>query len=146
MKPVKNETPKNKTVKKPFGLGIASKLAIQAIHEGVAPTSVILGNLFTLQKSTVFPKNLDVQYFSVSKAQLNEQEVKITKFLMEEMKKPGVDKQQLLEQTFEQNWVFKKAPPQEVEQKTFKKPKVQRSKQLQPIVTPTIVVKKSRSV
>lgn len=146
MNPIKNENQKSKTVKKPFGIGIASKMALEAIQAGVAPTSVILGNMFVLQKSTVFPKNLDVQYFSVAKTQLNENEVKITKLLMEEMKKPGVDKQQLLEQTFESGWVFKKAPVQEVEPKKFKKPKAQRSKQLQPNVTPTIVVKKSRSV
>jgi len=66
MKPVKSVAKeKEATVMKkvkPFGLSIGVKIALQAIQESVAPTSVVLSNLFNLQKSKVFPKDLTVDY------------------------------------------------------------------------------------
>lgn len=62
--------------KKPFGLSLACKIAAEALHQNIAPASTILGNLLVLQTSEYFPKELDVNFFSIPKRTLNDSEKK----------------------------------------------------------------------
>lgn len=155
MKPVKSVTKeKEATVMKkvkPFGLSIGVKIALQAIQESVAPTSVVLSNLFNLQKSKVFPKDLNVDYFKSNAVMTTEIEKKAIMFLLEEFKKPGVQKQKMLEDLLEATWV-KKTPQMAVPNKTtFEKPKNSTKKTLnkkplakKEVVAPVVVVKKPK--
>ncbi len=133
-----------------FGLKIAVKNALEAIHDGKAPSSVVLSNLFFLQKSDTFPKHLDKEFFFVQKYQVSDQERKIIVKILDELKKPQVDKQQLLEFCFFENWTKKKAPPSEkpiqknvatkkqpIKSKVFNKPEK---------AAPTVIVKKPKSI
>lgn len=136
------------TPKKPFGLTVAVKVALEAIHDGVAPSSVILSNLFFLQKTSSFPKNLDKEFFALNKYFANDNEKKAIGVLLEELKKPKVDAQELLETLFAQNWtkkippkVEKAAPVKAKAKKPTKKPAPKKEN-----VTPTVTIKKTRVV
>ena len=138
------------TPKKPFGLTVAVKVALEAIHDSVAPSSVVLSNLFFLQKTSSFPKNLDKDFFALNKYFANDNEKKAIGVLLEELKKPKVDAQELLETLFAQNWA-KKIPPK-VEKAAPVKAKVKPKKPAnKPIakketVTPTVTIKKTKLV
>ncbi len=141
------------TNKKPFGLTISVKFALEAMKESVAPSSVILGNLFYLQKSNTFPKDLDKTFFSFAKYQPNDNEKKIIGHLLDSFRKPNVNQEEILEKTFIDGWV-KKIPPQptkplaKVQPKKVgiknKAPKQQNKKEAP--VAPTIIIKKNRAV
>lgn len=135
--------------KKPFGLSIAVKTALEAIKEGVAPPSVALTNLFYLQKSKIFPKSLDVNFFITPRQITSEVEKKILVKILDELKLPNINKQDMLEKIFSEGWVFKKSPPKEpiapkktpLKNKSIKQKTVNKDKP-----TPTVIIKKSKLV
>lgn len=133
---------------KPFGLAVAVKVAQEAIKNNIAPSSVVLSNLFFLQKSTVFPKDLDQHFFASAKQQSNEVERKTIIKLLDAMKQPQVNLQQLFENAFAEGWVKKIAPKPvvktaPVKPKAKKKPaKITAAKKS--VVAPTIIVKKAK--
>jgi hypothetical protein len=137
-----------KKTNKPFGLSLSVKIALEAIRQSVAPTSVVLSNLFLIQKETSFPKDLDTSFFSINRYQATEIEKKVISQLMEKLKKPFVEPQPLLEETFLTNWV-KKIPPKK-ESAPIKPTKHKQSKVVatknQPKEPPTVTIKKSRLI
>ncbi len=138
----------NKKTNKPFGLSLSVKIALEAIRQSVAPTSVVLSNLFLIQKETSFPKDLDTSFFSVNRYQATDIEKKVISQLMEKLKKPFVEPQPLLEETFLANWV-KKIPTRKellpLKPIKQKKHKVVVSK-TQLKEPPTVTIKKSRLI
>jgi hypothetical protein len=136
--------------KKPFGLAVAVKVAHEAIKNNIAPSSVVLSNLFFLQKSTVFPKDLDMHFFASAKQQSNELEKKAIIKLLDAMKQPQVNLQQLFENAFEAAWVKKIAPKPVVKMAPVKsKAKKKPTKTVavkKPVVAPTIIVKKAKII
>ena len=142
---------KTNTQKKPFGLVVAVKVALEAIRENVAPISVVLSNLFGLQKSTSFPKELTKEYFSVAKYQPTDAEKKVLGQLMESFRRPGVEPQDFLEKALINDWVKKVAPPidkskqKSLSNKPFVKKKNSKQKiEKKEVTPPTIIVKKTR--
>jgi hypothetical protein len=134
--------------KKPFGLTVAVKVAQEAIKNNIAPSSVVLNNLFFLQKSTAFPKDLDQHFFASPKQQSNELEKKIIIKLLDAMKHPQVNLQELLETAFGEGWI-KKIAPKPVVKATQAKPKTKKKPVKSATVkkttaAPTIIVKKSK--
>lgn len=132
-----------------FGLKIAVKNALDAIQEGKAPSSIVLSNLFFLQKSEIFPKHLDKEFFFVQKYQVSDQDKKLIVKILDELKKPQVDKQQFLESCFFENWTKKKAPisdkPVHKKIATNKSPQAKSKPKALPKqdkAAPTIIVKK----
>jgi hypothetical protein len=141
---------KANTPKKPFGLTVAVKVALEAIHDSVAPSSVVLSNLFFLQKTSSFPKNLDKDFFAHNKYFANDNEKKAISILLEELKKPKVDPQELLETLFAQNWT-KKIPPKveksaPLKVKTNAKKPTKKAVTKKENVTPIVTIKKTRMV
>lgn len=147
--------------RKPFGLTLACKVAADAIRGSVAPVSIILYNLLALQKDTLFPKSLDVQFFANNKRVPNDQEKRVVAKILDELRGPTLDKAALLENHIKEAWVIKKAPPVEI--KNTNKPKVPNKKLAAkegqknvlkkpknvvkpPVVAPVVVVKKSRLI
>lgn len=123
---------------KPFGLSISVKVALESIRTNIAPTSVIICNLFYLQKQTIFPKNLDTTFFNTNKYQPTDNEKKLIVLLMEEMKKPQTDLQNLFENCFSLNWI-KKIQPKITENEPLKKHFYKNKKS----IPPSIVIKKT---
>lgn len=130
--------------KKPFGLNIAVKTALQAIKDGVAPPSVALSNLFYLQKSNIFPQALDVHFFSTPKIVTTEVEKKILIKLLDSLKQPNINKEALLEESFAEGWVFKKSPPKQIDKPIPKKTRQPMKSKTTQKVVPTVVVKKTK--
>lgn len=129
---------------KPFGLKIAVEKSILALKEGKAPTSVILGNLFVLQKAVEFPKSLDTAFFSISRYNPTEEERKAIVKLMDILKQPSVNQQEQIEKTFEGGWVTKKSPPIKVFHEKKKVFEQRKPNPKTPTQKPTVVVKKSK--
>lgn len=133
----------------PFGIHIAARVANAALQEGVAPPSVILQNLFILQKMDNFPENLETHWFSTRKTNQS-LEFSIQKRIMnimEELKKPAVDKKLILENQLQDGWVKKIAPKvAPITRKTpaFKKPKLAVKKVDVPV--PVVVIKKTKKL
>jgi hypothetical protein len=134
--------------KKPFGLTLACKIAADALTQNVAPASTIVGNLFFLQTSEHFPKELDVLFFAVPKRQLTDNEKKIIVQLLPELKKPAFQIPEILENVVKDGWVKKVPLPQTpvvvkkptFKKKTFKKPVSQET------INPNIIVRKNKSI
>lgn len=103
--------------RKPFGLSLSCKIAAEAIRESVAPVSIILYNLFALQKDTAFPKNLDKHYFATLKRNPTDVEKRVISKILEDLRGPHVNTSELLESYVKQDWVIKKAPVQQVSNK-----------------------------
>lgn len=103
--------------RKPFGLSLSCKIAAEAIRESVAPVSIILYNLFALQKDTVFPKNLDKHYFATLKRNPTDVEKRVISKILEDLRGPHVNTSDLLESYVKQDWVVKKAPVAPVQNK-----------------------------
>lgn len=95
----------------PFGLSIAVGIAMKKLKEGDAPPSIVLANLFSIQKSTTFPKALDEQFFANTQYRTNDAEKKVILAMLEEMKKPNVDVKKMLTDFFTPIWVKKIALP-----------------------------------
>lgn len=131
-------------IKKPFGLQIAAKIAAKALKEGHSPASTILYNLFSLQKDTFFPKDLDESYFNKPNLAINLDKRVIVRIL-DELKRPQVNILDLLERTVQEGWITKKNTPvlQQAPLKKFnnknKKPSVNTVK-----IEPTIIIKKNK--
>lgn len=133
------------TFKKPFGLSLACKIAAQALHDNVAPASVIVGNLFFLQTSTQFPKELDVNFFATQKRMLTDMEKRILVQALPELKKPAFQIPELLENLVKDNWVKKVAPAPAIAQKTTtNKKKVVKRPVVKEVTAPVIIVKKNK--
>ncbi len=134
--------------KKPFGLAVAAKVAQEAIKDNVAPSSVVISNLFYLQKSTVFPKDLDKHFFASAKYQANEVEKKAIIKLLDAMKRPQVNLQDLFETVFGEGWVKKVAPKpvaKVAQAKPAAKKKPNKTAPAKKVVAaPTIIVKKTK--
>lgn len=136
------------TAKKPFGLTVAVKVAQEAIKNSIAPSSVVISNLFYLQKSKVFPKDLDKQFFASAKYQADDFEKKIITKLLDNFKRPQVNVQELLESVLIDGWVKKiplkpVAKPSPINFKSQKKVANTNAKKKESI-SPTIVVKKAK--
>jgi hypothetical protein len=132
--------------KKPFGITLASKIAAKAIYDNLAPTSVILGNLILLQKSSDFPKDLDSSFFVVSKRALLPDEKKLITQLLPDLKKPLNDLAIFLESKLIDGWV-KKIPPKEPVKNVLKKPISKKpflKKDTSVKQEPVVVVKKNK--
>ncbi len=139
-----NLTQKNK---KPFGLSLACKIATEALQQGVAPASTIVGNLFFLQTSPNFPKDLDVGFFATSKRALTDNEKRLMVQLLPELKKPAFQIPEVLENAVKDNWV-KKVPlaytaPSPVKQ-SFPKKKIVKKTVAKEVVAPIVIVKKNK--
>ena len=134
--------------KKPFGLAVAAKVAQEAIKDNIAPSSVVISNLFYLQKSTAFPKDLDKLFFASAKYQANEIEKKAIIKLLDAMKRPQVNLQDLFENAFAEGWVKKIAPKpvaKVVQAKPVAKKKTNKTTPAKKVVVaPTIIVKKAK--
>lgn len=94
----------------PFGLSIAVGIAIKMLKDAQIAPSIILANLFSLQKSTSFPKELDEHFFENNQYRTNDAEKKVILAMLDEMKKPNTDRQKMLTEFFTPIWV-KKVPP-----------------------------------
>ena len=131
-------------IKKPFGLQIASKIAAKAIKEGHSPASTVLYNLFSLQKDTFFPKDLDESYFNKPNLATDLDKRVIVKIL-DELKRPQVNVVELLEKTVQEGWITKKNPP-ELQQVPLKKFSAKNKKHAVKTVKiePTIIIKKNK--
>lgn len=140
----------NTPTKKHFGLDIAVKIALQALHQNIAPTSVVFSNLYALQKNIHFPEKLDVDYFRTVKYSPNVEEKKQLVFLLDEFKKPLIQKDELLKKFFKNGWVEKKFKPKEKTNTSStnfsKKNKPVKKFAHQPTVVPTIIVKKPKNI
>lgn len=144
--------------RKPFGLSLSCKIAAEAIRESVAPVSIILYNLFALQKDTMFPKNLDKHYFATLKRNPTDVEKRVISKILEDLRGPHVNTSELLESYVKQDWVIKKAPIQQAapkkntnnfKNKTFKSSngvKNNNKNVKKEAVQPVIIVKKTKLV
>ena len=133
--------------KKPFGLQISIKIALQAMHDSVAPSSTILANLFYLQKERVFPKQLDTHFFSVLKAEPLPHEKKAISYILDEFKKPGINKTEILQSLLEADWVKKVSPPAPIQpQKPLKKKNPNLAKKNKPVAEPVVVIKTKKLI
>lgn len=133
------------TVKKPFGLSLACKIAAQALHDNVAPASTIVGNLFFLQTSKHFPKELDVNFFATQKRPLTDNEKRVLVQTLPDLKKPAFQIPDLLENLVKDNWV-KKIPlaPTNAPKTVAPKKKVVKKHVHKEVSTPVIIVKKNK--
>lgn len=133
------------TLKKPFGLSLACKIAAQALHNNVAPASTIVGNLFFLQTSKHFPKELDVDFFATQKRPLTDMEKRVLVQTLPDLKKPAFQIPDFLENLVKDNWV-KKVPlvPAPAQKTTAPKKKVVKKHVVKEIATPVIIVKKNK--
>lgn len=134
--------------KKPFGLTVAVKVAQEALKDNIAPTSVVLSNLFYLQKSKIFPKELDKLFFGNTKYQADDLEKKTILKLLDSFKRPQVNIQELLEGVLIEGWIPKVAPKPVNKAASFK-PKTQKkspkaNKPKMEATAPTIIVKKAK--
>lgn len=135
---------KNK-IKKPFGLTLACNIATEALGKNIAPASVIVGNLFFLQTSNHFPKDLDVNFFSTAKRALTDNEKRLMVQLLPDLKKPAFQIPEVLENAIKENWVKKVPLPQTfnkpvpVKKNFVKKPTVK-----SPALAPVVIVKKNK--
>lgn len=131
--------------KKPFGLSLACKIAAQALHNNVAPASTIVGNLFFLQTSKHFPKELDINFFATQKRPLTDMEKRIIVQTLPELKKPAFQIPDFLENLVKDNWV-KKVPlaPTPVQKTTVAKKKVVKKTIAKEVTAPVIIVKKNK--
>lgn len=113
-------TQKNKTDKLPFGVAISVGIATKMIKDGNVAPSLIIANLFALQKSTSFPKQLDEHFFEHNNYRTTEAEKKVIQAMLDEIKKPNVVVKDMLTDFFSSIWV-KKIPPEPVvaPKKTF---------------------------
>lgn len=133
------------TVKKPFGLSLACKIAAQALHNNVAPASTIVGNLFFLQTSAHFPKELDVNFFATQKRPLTDVEKRILVQTLPDLKKPAFQIPELLENLVKDNWVKKIPPVNTATQKApAPKKKVVKKPMVKEVSAPVIIVKKNK--
>jgi hypothetical protein len=143
-----------KKIQKPFGLVLACKIAAQALHQSVAPASIVLGNLLHLQKDSVFPKELDVHYFSVQKKASSDMEKRIIMVLLDELRKHPANVAELLEKHVQNDWIEKKPvfnkdnasvknKSKPMHAQKHKKPVVKKPV-LKEAVAPVVVVKKSK--
>lgn len=98
--------PKDKT---PFGVAIAVGIAVKMIKEANVAPSIVLANLFKLQHSETFPKNLDENYFSLNTYRTTDVEKKVISKIMDEMKKPNTNLKEILTVVYSHEWV-KKVP------------------------------------
>lgn len=94
----------------PFGLSISIGIAMKMLKDGKVAPSIVLANLFALQSSTSFPKELDEHFFENNQHRTNDAEKKVILAIMEEMKKPNTDTKKMLTDFFTPIWV-KKIPP-----------------------------------
>ena len=94
----------------PFGLSIAVGIAMKMFKTSNVAPSTILANLFSIQKSTTFPKDLDEHFFENNQYRTNDAEKKVILAMLDEMKKPNVDVKKMLTEFFTPIWV-KKIPP-----------------------------------
>jgi hypothetical protein len=136
--------------KKPFGLTVAVKVAQEALKDNIAPTSVVISNLFYLQKSNVFPKDLDKTFFANNKYQANDLEKRAIVKLMDSLKRPQINVQEFLEISLAEGWVKKVPPkplakPAPIKTKAKKKP-LKSAAPKKENVAPTIIVKKAKIV
>lgn len=136
MKPTQN--------KKPFGLTLACKIAAEALHQNIAPASTIVGNLFFLQTSEHFPKELEVNFFATSKRLLTDVEKRIIGQLLPELKKPAFQIPEVLENAVKDNWVKKVPLPQPAHKTPVSKKKVFKKPAHKEAVAPIIIVKKNK--
>lgn len=104
-------TQKNKTDKIPFGVSIAVGIATKMIKDGNVAPSLVIANLFALQKSTTFPKQLDEHFFEHNNYRTTEAEKKVILAMLDEIKKPTVNVKDMLTDFFSAIWV-KKVPPE----------------------------------
>lgn len=94
----------------PFGLSISVGIAMKMLKSGNIAPSIVLANLFSLQKATSFPKDLDENFFMNSQFRTNDAEKKVIQAMLDEMKKPNNDVKKMLTEFFTPIWV-KKIPP-----------------------------------
>ena len=134
--------------KQPFGINIAARVAAQAMKESIAPPSIILSKLFSIQKDTIFPEKLEVEHFRQTNYRMNDSERKATVVILEEMKKPNVNVIELLEEVLSINWVTKKMQPKLSFNQTKDAPKAFKKKKTtakpSTVTTPDVIVKKSK--
>lgn len=131
--------------KKPFGLTLACKIATEALQQGVAPASTIVGNLFFLQTSPNFPKDLEVSFFATSKRALTDNEKRLMVQLLPELKKPAFQIPEVLENAVKDNWVKKVPLPQTSPVKQhFPKKKIVKKPVAKEAVAPIVIVKKNK--
>lgn len=93
--------------KKPFGLTIACSIAAKAIKNNIAPTSIILANLLSIQKSTDFPKNLEEHNFTFPKVIPSVDDKKLINVILNDLRGPHQGVEELLEKHIKDNWVKK---------------------------------------
>jgi len=97
--------------KAPFGVSISIGIAVKMIKESNVAPSIVLSNLFALQKATTFPKNLDEHFFEHNIHRTNDAEKKVINAILDEMKKPNVDLKSMLTEFFTPIWVKKVPEP-----------------------------------
>lgn len=131
-------------IKKPFGLTLACKIAAEALHQNIAPASTIVGNLFFLQTSEHFPKELEVSFFATPKRALTDVEKRTIGQLLPELKKPAFQIPEVLENAVKDNWVKKVPLPQPAHKNPVSKKKVFKKPVHKEAVAPVIIVKKNK--
>ncbi len=140
-------------MKKKFGLSLACKIASQAIEKNMAAPSIVIGNLFILEKSSVFPDDLDEHFFVTQKVRSSDQDVRRMREILEAFKAPGAQKYDVLLGAVSENWSEKKKPVvshlnNHVKQKPLKRvqPKIIAKKTTDAVTPPVIIVKRKLGV
>lgn len=100
-------TQKNKTDKIPFGVAISVGIATKMLKDGNVAPSLVIANLFALQKATSFPKQLDEHFFEHNNYRTTESEKKVILAMLDEIKKPNVVVKDMLTEFFSAIWVKK---------------------------------------
>lgn len=143
-------TQMNKTPKK-FGIKLACSMAADCIRDNYAPVSVVLSNLISLQKDSVFPKELTKEFFK-RPTQLAPADVQNIRSLMDALRSPHNGIANLLEEKMSPGWTFKKAPPADLTKQAIKKPRKTYNNKPKTYnnksenVAPKIVVKKQSNI
>lgn len=131
-----------------LGLKVSVRYALEVIHTGVYPASIVLSNLFFLQKSDTFPKHLEKEFFFTQKYSVSDQDKKSIVKIMDELKNPQIDKQKFLENILEAEWKDKKVIQTEIrkDSKNFQKNKPRgKNTTKNEILTPQIIVKNKKT-
>ncbi len=134
-------------MKKKFGLSLACKIAAQTIEKNMVAPSIVISNLFILEKSSEFPDNLDEIFFTMQKIKLSDDDVRRTRAILDAFKAPGAQKYDVLMTAVSENWTEKKKQPSSFirQAQNLQRPErrfVPRKKAEKQVAPPVVIVKK----
>lgn len=146
---------KKPVVQLPYGLEKLVKHASYVMNNNTSntPSSVIITNTLLLAISKTLPVQFNLEESLVTK-RVDERLKKITSMILEDFKKPQVDKKEYLTKLLKEVWVEKDKPTQTtkpvgakntpVVKQKIKPNHKNKPKSFEPKVVPTIIVKKNK--